>query len=663
MDRKNQKASPSPKNKKKKVKENKIAYLLSKPWFYPVLFFVVTLIVYSNSFGVPFQFDDNNQISYSDWYHSFDFYKNLSNWVNVNERPFAFLTITTNYVLHGEKVFGYHLVNFFIHFLFGLFLFYWLRILPSIAANESKGRWFPMVVALFFLVHPVQTQAVTYIIQRMSSLAGLGMILSVYFYTKGRLEHIQSGNFKSGLHFYGLSILAGIIGVLSKQNAAVFPVILLLVEYFFIRNSEGKIYKNYLITGTSVLVLGLIAVLFTVGLPAETTSITRFQYFATQMMVIPRYFQMMLFPIGLSIDHGVKIVAGFSNVWSVLGALCLLAIVIYAFLMLKKEPLVSFGIFWIFITLAIESSIFPITDAMFDHRMYLPLAGFGIALWALVDRYFFTKKPNLLKPVIISVLLLFSVMTIARNNVWNSRVGIWKGVTEKYPDHFRGWVALGKMYLKDEEKDVPKAIEAFERARKIAPDNEENLVDLGFAYLSARQEEKAICCYEQLAESKNDEYREQALKVLSAYRVSRGNTEDSASYLRKILNSKPDDEETWKSLFAVYFDKKEFEKAKGVALEWNSKFPRNANTSFYLGKASFFLNDKEAATNYLLAAMKIEPNHPEAMMLYANVLVNKYEYDQAIDLLEKAYLITKNESIPGNIELIKKLKVTSPKPK
>jgi cytochrome c-type biogenesis protein CcmH/NrfG len=580
----------------------------------------------------------------------------------VNERPFAFLTITINYVLHGEKVFGYHLVNFFIHFLSGLFLFYWLRLLPLVTFDESKKRWFPLVVAIFFLVHPVQTQSVTYIIQRMSTLAGLGVILSVYFYTKGRLEHIQSGNLKTGLHFYGLSLLAGIIGVLSKQNAAVFPVVLLLVEYFFIRNSEGKINKNYLITGALALVVGLIAVLFTVGLPAETTSITRFQYFATQMMVIPRYFQMMLFPIGLSIDHGVKIVDGFSNVWTVLGAMCLLAIVIYAFLMLKKEPLVSFGIFWIFITLSVESSIFPITDPMFDHRMYLPLAGFGIVLWSMVDRYLFTKKPNLIKPAIISVLLLFSVMTIARNSVWNSRVGIWKGVTEKYPDHFRGWVALGKMYLKDEEKDVPKAIEAFEKARKIAPENEENLVDLGFAYLSIRQEEKAIACYQLLANSKNQEFRQQALKVLSAYKMSRGSIDDSASYLRKLLNENPDDEATWKSLFAVYFDKKEYAKANEVAQEWLSKFPQQANASFYAGKASFFLNDKEAAARHLLNAMKIDAQHADAMMLYANVLVNTYEYDQAIALLEKAYKINNNATIPGNIELIKKLKVTSPKP-
>lgn len=636
--------------------------LISKKWFFPLIFFIVTLIAYCNSFGVPFQFDDHIQISFQKLYHSFDFFMNISNWFKVNERPLSFFTLTINYVLHGEKVFGYHLVNFIIHFLSGLFLFNWLRILPAIKADQSKKQWFPLVVTLFFLLHPVQTQSVTYIVQRMTSLAGLFLILSVLTYTKGRLNQIGNGNFRSSGYLYFFSFLFGVLGILSKQNVAIFPFILLLVEYFFIRNKEGKIYKTYLLSALSFVVLIILVVVLVVGLPAETKTITRVQYLATQMYVIPHYFQIMLVPFGLCIDRGVKVADGFFNSWSLTGAIFLLGIIIFAFYMIKKEPVFSFGIFWIFITLSVESSIFPITDPMFDQRMYLPVIGFGMALWALLNRYLFIKKVNLLKPVVITVLLLFSVMTFARNEVWNNRITIWQDVTEKYPDYLRGWMALGKMYMNDENPDLPKSIECFERARAIDPTKDENLVDLGFAYLSMRQEDKAIECYQHLSKSSNKEFREQALKVLSSYNLSKGNIDDSALNMRNILKVKPNDENTWKSLFALYFDKKDFNKAQEIAKEWMLKQPDNSNANYLLGKACFYLKDKNNAEKYILSSIKLNSENADAMMLYANICVNKFEYDEAIRILEKAYKINNNSTIPRNIELIKKLKLSAPKP-
>jgi len=612
---------------------------------------------------VPFQFDDHNQISYRDWVHSLDYFKKLSIWLSINERPLSLFTIAINYVLHGEKVFGYHVVNFLIHFASGLALYYWLRILPIVKNDKTKSNWFPIVVALFFLLHPVQTQSVTYIIQRMTSLAGMFLLLSVFFYTKARLKHVETANFKSVSFQYILSLIFGVLGVLSKQNVAVFPVVLLLIEFFFIRNREGKIYKTYITSVVAIGFFAVVAALVTIGLPSETTSISSMQYFATQMLVIPRYFQMMLVPIGLSLDHGVKIVDGLFNTSSLLGLSFILLIIGYAIFMAKREPLFAFGIFWIFITLSVESSFLPITDPMFDHRMYLPVAGFGMAFWTLLNRFLFEKKPSLLKPVVISILLLFSVMTIARNHVWNSRVAIWTDVTEKYPDHLRGWMALGKMYLNEDVNDVRKATECFEKAQSIDPANEENLIDLGFVYMSTGQQQKGLLCYEKLQKSKNREYREQALRVMAAYQSTTGNIDDAETNIRKVLKIRPGDAETWKSLFYLYFNKSEFEKANRIAVEWNSKFPKSADAIFYVAKSLFQLKEKEEAEKYLKKALVADVNHAESMMLYANIWVNRFEYDKAIQLLEKAYSINKNSKIPENIEMIKQLKIKAPKPK
>ncbi|NLU39899.1 MAG: hypothetical protein GXX78_13565 [Bacteroidales bacterium] len=664
MSKKNQKIYQNQKNLKpslSKKKNNGLENLASKPLFFPLFFLCVTFLAYFNSFTVPFLFDDYNQILNRANIHSFTVFNDLSFWLNVNQRPFSLFTLAVNYHFGGENVFGYHLLNVFIHFLSGLFLFYWLRMLPEVNSSTRRS-WLPLLATLFFLLHPAQIQSVTYIIQRMTSLAGMFLILSVLLYTYGRLEHVRQADFRKGFFYYCAAILAGVLGLLSKQNAVVFPVVFLLVEFFFIRNKGGKIYRTYLISMLAVGIVALAAALVLVGLPTENASISRVDYLATQMQVIPRYFQLMLLPIGLSIDQGVKIVDGFFNVWSLLGALFNLAMLGFSIYMVKKEPLISFGILWIYITLFIESSIFPITDPMFDQRMYLPLAGFSLVLLALADRYFFSRNQPLLKPVVVVVLCLLCGATIARNNLFNEPVRVWKDVTQKHPKHLRGWMALGKTYFEQGDYSIPEAINCFETAREIAPSHEENLLDLGAAYLATQQNEKAISCFSILANSDNPEFKSQALRVMAAYNAGRKNIEESAKYFNDLLVMNPADHKTREALFMLYFNESNFLQAANVAKKWLAAYPRNAQAHHFMGKAQFSLNNKNEAEKYLNSALNIDSNHAESMMLLSNIYVNRFEYDKAISILEQAYTISKNNSIPKNIDLIKQLKQKVPAP-
>ncbi len=664
MSKKNQKTYQNQKNLKpslSKKKNNGLGNLVSKPLFFPLFFLFVTFLAYFNSFTVPFLFDDYNQILNRANIHSFTVFKDLSFWLNVNQRPFSLFTLAVNYHFGGENVFGYHLLNVFIHFLSGLFLFYWLRMLPAVNSSTRRS-WLPLLATLFFLLHPAQIQSVTYIVQRMTSLSGMFLILSVLLYTYARLEHVRQTDIRKVVLYYCAAILAGVLGLLSKQNAVVFPVVFLLVEFFFIRNKEGKIYRTYLISMFAVGIVALATVLVFVGLPAENASISRIDYLATQMQVIPRYFQLMLLPIGLSIDQGVKIVDGFFNVWSLLGALFNLAMLGFSIYMVKKEPLISFGILWIYITLFIESSIFPITDPMFDQRMYLPLAGFSLVLLALADRYFFSRNQPLLKPVVVVVLCLLCGATIARNNLFNEPVRVWKDVTQKHPKHLRGWMALGKTYFEQGDYSIPEAINCFEKAYEIAPDHEENLLNLGAAYLATKQNEKAIPCFSKLTNSTNPEYKNQALRVMAAYNAGSKNIEESAKYFNDLLVMNPADHKTREALFMLYFNERNFSQAANVAKKWLAAYPKNAQAHYFMGKAQFSLNNKNEAEKYLNSALNIDSNHAESMMLLSNIYVNRFEYDKAISILEQAYTISKNNSIPKNIDLIKQLKQKVPAP-
>jgi protein O-mannosyl-transferase len=642
-------------------KQNLFRKYSSSIWFYPAILFFATLLVYSNSFTVPFHFDDLNQIFYRNDIHSFKLYTNLDFWLSINKRPLSFFTLTLSYLTSGESVFGYHLFNFIVHYLSGIILFFWLKLILSEHRAKPIYDWIPLVASLFFLLHPVQTQSVTYIIQRMTSLSGMFMLLSVFLYTKGRITQISKEKKMFGLLYLGLAVFAGFLSLLSKQNGLVFPLLFLLVELFFIRNKQGKICVKYVAFYSAALFSVFIAGLVLIGIPAETKSITPFQYLATQMTVIPRYVQLIVFPVGLSIDHGIEIAKGFFEAKVLLGTLFLLSLIASAFLLLKRVPLYSFGIGWFFITLLVESSVIPIRDAMFDHRMYLPLAGLGIAIWALLFHYILLRKPVVLKNIVVIVLLLLAIGTFARNNTWQSKEKIWKPVTERYPNHTRGWKALGKAYL-DDPAEITNSIRCFERAISLQPDDEDALVDLGFSYMSAREIEKGIIVYQRLAESKKKANKEQALRILAAYYANKNDAPVAANYYKQLLELYPGDNELHKSLCMVFSDAKDYDTAINEVNQWVALEPDEAEAYFVKGRILFNANRRTEAKSQLARAIELNSNHAEAMMLYANTCVNTFDYDEAIEYLERAYSISKNKKIPENIELIKRLKVTSPRP-
>jgi len=630
--------------------------LLSENWFVVLFFAVATLLAFSNSFTVPMQFDDWYQLLTRDVTHSFKAFQNLSFWFNVNERPVSFFTFAVNHALHGEEVFGYHLLSLIIHLCSGIFLFFWLKLIFEQQGDDKKLNWLPIVITLFFLVHPVQTQSVTYIIQRMSSLAGMFFILSLYLYTKGRIIFLKKTKLNISIIYLAGAVLSGILGTLSKQNAVVFPLAMLLTELFFIRQSDGRICKKYLIVSTSIIALIAVAVLAKVGIPAETKDVTPLNYFATQMFVVPRYFQMMLFPVGLCIDHGVKMADSFMNMKTIAGFAFLLALAGYAVYMFKKLPMFSFGVFLTFVTLIVESSFMPIRDPMFDQRMYLPLVGFSISIWSLVNYYIFSKKREWIKPVSVSILILFSVMTFARNAVWTDKVAIWKDVTEKYPNYIRGWASLGKMMKEDGDPHMLEIIDCFEKAREIDPHNEENLINLGFYYMKNNTPDKAAECYLELYKSKDKNIQKQALRFLMAHYLLSNDKINGLKYARELLDEIPGDDETYRNLCDFYIRQNDFQQLLVEAQQWVKSSPKSADALFYTGKGYFELKLRPEAKGYFKRALVINPDHVQAMMLYANTCVNTFEYDEAIKYMEKVYAITKDANIPGHIAMINQLK-------
>lgn len=628
-------------------------YLLQKISVQVLLIIISTVAVYLNSFEVPFQFDDILQIKNNDFIQKLSNFSNLKYWLNVNNRPFAFFTLALNYSFHENEVLGYHLLNLMIHIFTSIVVLLFVRKIQVLdhKADSKINYLFPLAVAVLFAIHVVQVQAVTYIVQRMTSLAALFYISSAYLYMLARESYFKEQTIGKYIGLLILSMLSGVLGIMSKQNVVVFPLAILLTEIFFIRNNNGKVCKKYIIAVSSILVVFALIYILKLGLPYETLKVSRTNYLFTQFFVIPRYFQMMLVPVGLSIDHDIAFANGFLNSKVIFGLLINSAIIISAFLLRKKIKLYSFGIFWIYIALIVESSIIPIQDAMFEHRMYLPLLGFNLAVLSLFFRFVAsTKIQNI---VLIALFLLMSIITIVRNNHWNDGVSLWKEVTENYPDHERGWIGLAYSYDWEKSSNVDKIIYSYEQALNINPKNEKTLYDLSMVCIEGKREEKANKYAKLLVYSTNNKHSIQALNYLGANEYKNGNLDASFAYFNSVIEKDSNNINALKFISVIYLDQKKFDLAKKYSNQLVELVPNQKIAYYYLGKACFNLGEMENTIESLKKYLQLDANNVEVILLYASASINLEHYQEAKTYLDKAYELTNDQKILDFINQLK----------
>ena len=172
-------------------------------------------------------------------------------------RPVAYISFALNYYLHQYDVLGYHLVNILIHVTTGILLYLFVKTtlsLPSLRSRYESYRWTPFITALIWLVHPIQTQSVTYIVQRMNSMAAMFYVLSLLLYARARL--VEEKRQKWAL--FGCCILAGILSLGSKEIGATLPFFIFLFEWFFFQDLSWSWVKRYSFPLIIIVVIGFV---------------------------------------------------------------------------------------------------------------------------------------------------------------------------------------------------------------------------------------------------------------------------------------------------------------------------------------------------------------------------------------------------------------------
>jgi hypothetical protein len=467
--------------------------------------------VYANTLHVPFIFDDYYCISVIGRQDMLDIL------LHGGPRRVSDLTFALNYRLHGLQLFGYHLVNLSIHLSAAVAL-YFLIVSALTALRHSffqhthlaepgfSERFIPLAVALLFVLHPLQTQAVTYTIQRYTSLATLFYLLSALCFLRARLAFEKNGRLSQTLLPGALALTAGLLALWSKQIAATLPVMLVVLEMILFR---GRLLNRRFYGGCAallllVLFLGLIRWHgssledFLIDLrhaTSEDHNTSRITYLLTQTWVVATYLKLLVLPFGQNLMpdspvyttlRSVPVIAAISLHFSLITAALILFRMSRNNLLSHDWPrgalqrLAGLGIFWFYTAMLVESSIFPIRDVIFEHRIYLPSAGFfttvaaGTALVLPAWRAGFKLAWMLLA----AVCIILGSLTIARNQVWTSSLKLWQDTVNKSPRKFIALASLGSEYLlrNRPDKALPLIVRAIELKPGVDPGT---ILDLG----------------------------------------------------------------------------------------------------------------------------------------------------------------------------------------
>ncbi len=459
------------------------------------------VLIYSNSFDCTFHFDDLNNIVDNAAIRDLSALGRL--WSQQSSRFVTMLTFAINYHYGELDVWGYHFVNLMIH-LTNAILVYWftLIILSSPNLKENKlavsKRLIALFVALLFVSHPLATQSVTYIVQRLASMVALFYLLSVCLYMKARMSKPKS---TTSFVFFAGAFMAAMLAMLSKENAFTLPLAIVLVELCFFQTKKLSLkikgFPLLLIIGAVMTIVAVVLFQFSLSIfdplpPSQGNSvtITPWNYFMTQWGVIVKYIQLLIIPVHLNVDYDYPVVASLFEVRALGSLIILIGIAAAGVFLFKKNRLIAFGIFWFFLTLAIESSFVPINDVIFEHRTYLPSVGFFLIVGALVFTYLWERYRTV--AIVVMVLLIGSnaVMSYQRNTVWKTDLSLWNDVIEKSPKKARPYFNRALAY--DATLDLNAAIADYTRAIDINAGYANAWSNRGLAYLKLGQLDKAV---------------------------------------------------------------------------------------------------------------------------------------------------------------------------
>lgn len=462
-----------------------------RSWLACLVIAVVALVAYSNSFSGPFIFDDRSSIednaTIKKLWPIWPVITPISGGHTVSGRPILNLSFALNYAAGGLAVWGYHAVNLILHILAAFTLFGFLRRtlnVPKLRERFGNDSWYiALSIAGLWTLHPVQTESVTYIVQRAESLAGLFYLLTLYCFARGVTPNAHPA-------WLWTSVAACAIGMGCKEVVASAPLVALLYDRTFVASTFREAWKKrkttYLAMASTWLLLAYF--IFATGNRGGSAGFgvgpTPIEYLLTQSCAILEYLRLSIWPSPLIFDYGKPIImdpAQYIAPLILVGALGIATLI-----GIWRNTLGGFLGFWFFALLTPTSSIVTVaTQTIASHRMYLPLAAV-IAALVLALYAWKGRKTLLLTPLIA---IAFGVLTFQRNIDYRTELSIWRDTVLKCPGNARALGCLGVVLIYDSQYGLAKTL--LQEAVAIDPDDAKLRCNLGIALCATGSPEQA----------------------------------------------------------------------------------------------------------------------------------------------------------------------------
>ena len=434
--------------------------------------FVCAFIVYSTSLEGQFVFDDLGMPYVNPNGRSWS----IRMWLGI--RPLLMTTFWANmHLAMGTSTFAFHAVNVCFHAIAAVLLFFVLRRLLEWSKSRNRD-----ILAIFgaavFLLHPIQTEAVSYIAQRGESMGACLYFGAFCIFLYRKPGPVSWATALTVLALYGCAVI-------TKEHTVTLPAVLLLTDYFFNPGfSFEGIKRNWrlysLVAAGFLLGLGMAVRYLLDDKSSVGFQLPEFnapQYLFTQFRVFFAYLGLFIYPLWQTIDYDFPITKNLSDPGSLIALAVSLFLVFAAFRFRRQYPLAAFGFAAFCILLLPTSSIIPIRDVIADRRLYLPM--FGLILIVLE----FLRRWNPSRVALIAALSCVSALlgagTYERNEKWSSAAALWADAVEKNPDKAR--VQFGLAASEFQAHQCHESIPHYRRAIELSKPDYQLDMNLGLA--------------------------------------------------------------------------------------------------------------------------------------------------------------------------------------
>jgi tetratricopeptide (TPR) repeat protein len=615
-------------------------------WVFGLLLIAAGVLAYANSFAGVFTFDDLDSIVNNRTIRNL---RDVHLWmhppaggITVSGRPGLNFSLALNWAWSGQQVWSYHLVNLAGHLLAGLILFGLVRRTLDLvgktgataaAASTRHNLYLAWTVALLWTLHPLQTESVTYVVQRAEMLMGLCYLGTLLCFVRAA-EAGDAGRRRTAAAWSAVCVGVCAVGMTCKEVMVSAPVIVFCYDRTFISGTFAAAWRRrgwfWLGLGSTwaLLVSGVVSTHSRGGTAGFGVGVGFGQYLWTQGPAILRYFWLTVYPHPLVLDYGFE-KQWLAHPWSALPANVLVAVLAAAALIaVGRWPRWGFLAFWFFSVLAPTSLVPGNRQSIAEHRMYLALA--PLLAGCVVGIWIFVRPRRVLARVAGGVAVLIAVTETAavraRNGQFHSDEGLWRATVEAVPSNAYAHTNLGgALYLQGKWRD---ARAEFLRATQLDPAYAPAESNLGMTYQVIGKWEEAIGHFR--AALRINPHYAQALNNLGVALALGGRWTEAAVAYRQALASVADYPDAELNLGVAERMQRHFPAAEEHLRQAVALAPQNAEAWYDLGLAYQLQQKTDPALRSFAEAVRLKPDFANAQANWGAVLVMQHQPQAAL---------------------------------